>query len=190
VEFAADDEKVRLRPYLRARSLVERLNEVLGVAGWSNTFHSLGSRAIACELTVAGTTKSAVASDSLLEPDLSKLGEEALARAAELFDIHPPVDPDLDYWVEYDPEAKAVLYEPEVRSSIVKPSERPEGLGEKLEGQQVIDRLVERLKREGLGLETAKVMVAHGGYGRDPTSTRELYAKLRALLLEKGVAVS
>ncbi len=33
-------------------------------------------------------------------------------------------------------------------------------------------------------------MVAHGGYGHDPASTRKLYTKLRALLLEKGVEVS
>ncbi|UCH24731.1 MAG: hypothetical protein JSV66_12360 [Trueperaceae bacterium] len=179
-----------MRPYLRAYAVVGRLNEVLGVAGWSNTFHALGSRAVVCELTIAGTTKSAVASDLLSEPDVSKLGEEAFARAAELFDICPPVDPDLDYWVEYDPDTKAVLYEPEFQSSAVDGDKQSEVSFGKPEGQQVIDRLVERLKREGLGLETAKVMVAHGGYGHDPASTRKLYTKLRALLLEKGVEVS
>ncbi len=57
------------------------------------------------------------------------------------------------------------------------------------EGQQVIERLMERLGAEGLGKEAARVVVEHGGYGRTPDEARDLYRKLRALLLDKGAAV-
>lgn len=56
----------------------------------------------------------------------------------------------------------------------------------KPEGQQMIDRLIERLKAQGQGLAAARILVKHGGYGKDPQAARELYAGLRQLLL--GVA--
>ncbi|MDF1523535.1 MAG: hypothetical protein P1P87_12080 [Trueperaceae bacterium] len=49
-------------------------------------------------------------------------------------------------------------------------------------GQQMIDRLVERLKDEGQGLAAARLLVRYGGYGKDPDAARELYAQLRELL--------
>ncbi len=52
----------------------------------------------------------------------------------------------------------------------------------KPEGQQIIDRLIERLKAEGQGLASARILVKHGGYGKDPKAARELYAELRDLL--------
>lgn len=53
----------------------------------------------------------------------------------------------------------------------------------KPEGQQMIDRLIERLKAQGQGLAAARILVRHGGYGKDPQAARELYAELRLLLL-------
>jgi hypothetical protein len=53
----------------------------------------------------------------------------------------------------------------------------------KPEGQQMIDRLIERLKAQGQGLAAARILVKHGGYGKDPVAARELYAALRQLLL-------
>jgi hypothetical protein len=58
---------------------------------------------------------------------------------------------------------------------------------EKPTGQQMIDRLVDRLKDEGQGLAAARLLVRYGGYGKDPDTARELYAHLRALL--RGEAV-
>jgi len=52
----------------------------------------------------------------------------------------------------------------------------------KAEGQQIIDRLIERLKAEGQGLAAARILVKHGGYGKDPQAARELYGELRDLL--------
>lgn len=56
----------------------------------------------------------------------------------------------------------------------------------KPQAHQVIDRLVDRLRSEGLGADSARLIAAYGGYGDDPTASRELYAKLRSLLLEHG----
>lgn len=56
-------------------------------------------------------------------------------------------------------------------------------------GQQMIDRLVDRLKDEGQGLAAARLLVRYGGYGKDPDTARELYAQLRVLLRgESGAA--
>ena len=56
----------------------------------------------------------------------------------------------------------------------------------KPEGQQMIDRLVARLREEGMGAEAARLVTVYGGYGRDASAQRELYAKLRALLVERS----
>lgn len=61
-----------------------------------------------------------------------------------------------------------------------------DGQAGKPDGHQVIDRLVERLRQEGLGADAARLVTSYGGYGGDPESSRELYAKLRALLVERG----
>lgn len=50
-------------------------------------------------------------------------------------------------------------------------------------GQEVIERLLDRLREEGLGKEAARLVVTYGGYGRTQAEARELYGKLRALLL-------
>lgn len=54
------------------------------------------------------------------------------------------------------------------------------------DGRQVIDRLMDRLRGEGLGAEAARLVMSFGGYGRDPEEARELYRRLRELLLEKA----
>lgn len=54
----------------------------------------------------------------------------------------------------------------------------------KSEGQRAIDKLVDRLREAGSGLEAARLVMAHKGYGNDPDEARELYARLRQLLLE------
>ena len=52
----------------------------------------------------------------------------------------------------------------------------------KSEGQQAIDRLVERLRGEGHGVEVAKIVSSFGGYGTTPEERRALYGELRSLL--------
>lgn len=52
------------------------------------------------------------------------------------------------------------------------------------EALAMIERLVDRLKAEGLGKEAARLVAKH--HGRSPEEARELYGRLRALLVGKG----
>ena len=203
--------RAEARPQLRVDAVLRRLDETVGVARWSNTLTSLGSPAevlaLACTLTVEGVSKTAAAT---LGPDTgaSVLADDALVYAAERFHMLPPADLGLSYWVDYDKENRTMLYEPSaqplgspadastgaaesvpveaaVRASSAEttaPPEAPSPPKPKPAGQQAIDRLVERLKAEGRGLEVAKLIISYDGYGTDPNAARELYAKLRELL--------
>lgn len=141
---------------------------------------------------------------------VTALAELALARAAAQFGITPTLDADPEsYWVDYDPEAGEALFLPPAAllsvegeasraSSEAEPSpERSlgqqsqaggEAQGAVSEGQAVIQRLIDRLNAEGLGREAAKLVVAYHGYGRTPEEARELYGRLRALLVEHGAS--
>lgn len=203
-EIAPDRSSVRLRPQLRPGAVTSRLDEVVAVHGWSFRCVPFSPAAVGCELTIGGVTKSAVAADPSGTADQAALCRDALARAAEYFGLLPPADPDGEYWVDYDAESGAPLFEPDVvpaagpRPAPAEPgdgggAEAARPLGEpsgeddtKPQGQRIIDRLVERLRAEGRGLEAAKLLVEYQGYGRDPAAARELYSKLRALLLERG----
>ncbi|TVR92951.1 MAG: hypothetical protein EA416_06080 [Trueperaceae bacterium] len=57
-----------------------------------------------------------------------------------------------------------------------------EARGLSREGLVMIDRLVERLKESGHGLQAARLLVRYGGYGKDAEAARALYGALRALL--------
>jgi hypothetical protein len=114
------------------------------------------------------------------------------------------------YQVDYDAETKTLLYEPELgiggQDSGGQDSDSQDSGGQvtalkareseqsaepssvsvtpaKSAGQQAIDKLVERLEQEGKGKEVAKLIVRYGGYGQNPEAARELYSKLRALLV-------
>lgn len=135
----------------------------------------------------------------------------AMSSAARLFGVRLPVRTVGDGWVDADPETGEALHPPEHAADTPTTTAGgagvdgpPDGGGAdeapahggasvgaqpaaaKPDGHQVIDRLVERLREEGLGGDAARLVTAYGGYGRDPDASRELYAKLRALLVERG----
>ena len=199
-------DQARVRPQLRFERVVARLDETLTPAGWSNRYVGLGMNALACELTLEGVTKSGVvalngAGSTVL---FTVCVQDALVYAAELFGLKPPADPHLVYWVDYDPEAGVPLFEPDLAAAHVENAAETfaeTGLGSSVSpsrgqppadeppapkpaGQQAIDRLVERLRGEGKGLEVAKLVTTYGGYGDDPEAAKELYSQLRALLLK------
>ncbi len=189
VELSADLAQARVRPQLIAAAVKARLDTVLGLEGWSHHFAPLEGQAVICEIKIRDITKAAVASFKHSWQDAVSTAYDAFVYAAEAFGIEPYLDINTPYWVDYDPENKTILFEPEI---ILPPSQEPSKLApiklEKPEGQQAIDRLVDRLRQEGLGLEAAKLLVSYGGYGENPEAARELYSKLRALLVQGAQA--
>lgn len=175
VERSLDGLTVRLRPCLAASAIRARLDQVLGKAGWSYALFAVGEQALGCNLTISGVSRAAVV--AIQQRGLEACADEALAHAAEQFELLPPLDPSAEYWVEADPETKEPRYEPHQQPAAI-----PEA--EKSAGRQAIERLLERLKASGAGREAAALIVQYGGYGRNPEASRELYAKLRALLQE------
>jgi hypothetical protein len=205
IEILGDEAKVR--PQLRFERVRQRLDETLGVAGWSSRYRAMGE-AVACELSVGNVTKSALAESTHV--DKSTASQDAFVYAAELFGMLPPMNRFETYQVDYDPEAKAPLFDPEVETNNLEPGElepevRPDGMRPssgtaadpapevteapaKSAGQQAIDKLVERLEGEGKGKDVAKLVIKYGGYGQNPDAARELYSKLRALLVGEGAS--
>lgn len=180
IERSEDGERVRLRPQLRYVAVLERLDGVVGRLGWSNRYLPWGD-AIICELSVAEVTKSVVLGP-VRGQDLAQLAEDALVRAAERFGLCPGADPAASYWALADSESGLPLHEPELPDA----PQPPSAPAEKPAGQQAIDRLMERLRQEGQGLAAARLVTEYQGYGANPEAARELYAKLRALLLAAG----
>ncbi len=214
-DVSDESTRARVRPQLAAEDVRRRLDDVLGREGWSVTFQAFPDGSVGCALTLRlpsvestdqtparpesdlAVTRSVVVSPGPVVADAETLSNDALARAAEQFGLLPAVDPTGTYWVDYDAEAKEILHPPEVPATpavaaVITP---PAGGGTPAKSgqadatkpavQQVVDRLVERLRAEGLGLQAAKLLVAYGGYGHDAATARELYAKLRALLVER-----
>lgn len=248
----------RLEPVVSEAAVVERLDQVLGVDGWSVRLLPLGSDAVVCELALLGVHKSAVGCSFAGAIAMERVGGWALGRAAGLYGMHPPAA--RGAWVDFDLEAGEPVFLPEVepdavpglapdaaagpvavrdaaerddvRSATTTASRGAGGDGEgvsaervpeegalsedvpaesatvdgghdergseesaaangdagaeRSEGQQAIERLVDRLRADGLGREAAALVVEHGGYGRSAEEARELYRRLRELLLQKG----
>jgi hypothetical protein len=180
--LSADALTALVRPQLSLEAVLRRLNEAAGVDGWSNTYAPLGETALSCALGVRDVTRSVVV--ELVQGSAAEQADDGLVRAAERFGLLPPVDPTREYWVDYDPESAEMLSGASDAALPDMALEAPPPASmEKPAGQQAIDRLLERLKEAGLGREAARLVVACGGYGSGGESARELYGKLRALLL-------
>jgi hypothetical protein len=200
VEIADAGDAVRVAPYLHGWALRERLDADVGVSGWSLRYQLAPGEAVACQLSIAGVSKGAVR--NLPRVGGAEVGAGlAFSAAAELFGARLPVASDLSAWVACDPETHAPLHPPELGSlprkedsplptEVVSPvAAAAEGAtasetgAVKADAQTMIDRLIDRLKEQGQGLAAARILVKHGGYGKDPQAARELYAALRALWL-------
>ncbi len=193
IELSNDKQQARVRPQLKYPELSERLNTVFGLDAWSFKFVPVADQAIICELRLEGVSKSAIVSFKQSWQDAVSAAYDAFVYAAEAFGLSTGLDVNLQYWVDYDLENQSILFEPEIESKETdsakldpRPliSEESSVLdAEKPQGQQAIDRLLDRLKQEGLGLQAAKLLINYNGYGENPEEARELYSQLRALLV-------
>jgi hypothetical protein len=181
VEISSDGKQARLRPQLPYPLVIQRLNEVAGLEGWSNRYFPLAEGVFSCEISLQGVTKSCWVADKKVVPT-ELLAQDAVVYAAEYFGMISGVKLRPDYWVEYDPQ-QGILFEPEPAMMQSEAASIPE----KPAGQQAIDKLIERLREQGQGLEAAKLLIRYGGYGQNPEAARELYSKLRDLLKEMSL---
>lgn len=145
----------------RPADLYERLDAVWGPGGWSCRFEIASARpaAVVCTLELGGVSRSGVGEGATVEEAAEAALWRAAAQAGLERDREPPARP---------------------AASTAPPS--PE---RKPSAQELIDRLIARLREEGKGREAAALVVKYGGYGSDPETTKKLYGELRNLLLSK-----
>jgi hypothetical protein len=199
-EISDSGDEALVVPRLTGAALRERFDAALGATGWSLTLAPVEGGVI-CSVRVGDVTKSAAADPVRVgRPSAERTADLAFARAAAGLGLRAPIDASL--WAPFDVETGTILdeavaaeveaAEPEAPAVSSGPPAVPapdvmresaDARGLTAEGQQMIDRLLERLKDEGQGLSAARLLVKHGGYGNDPASARELYTQLRDLLL-------
>ena len=187
--LSRDKKRALVVPYVDARTVLDRLDKVVGPEGWHDAYEVLsdaerlvkderGERRerlceVKCRLTVLGVTKEDVGEGDSLKAAFS----DALKRAAVKFGVGRYLYRLEKQWVDYDPEKgrftprKLPEAEPEAEAEEEKP-----------EAHRLIDQLLERLKEKGLGKEAARIVNKYGGYGKTPEETRKLYGELRNLL--------
>lgn len=183
--LSKDKRKALVVPFVSHSALLDRLDEVLGPQGWQDSYEVLQVQpnlcAVKCRLTILNTSK-----EDLGEGDSLKAAfAEALVRAAAKFGVGRRQTQLEQQWVDYD--ASTGQFNPPGTETPSQPPqsgrhERASASEGKPEPQELIDRLLERLKQAGLGKQAAQIVVKYGGYGKHPEETRKLYGELRALL--------
>ncbi len=93
-----DQRRALVRPVLSAKTVSERLDTVVGTAGWSDLYTPLPGSRVACRLTVMGVTKEAIS--AALEPELAY--QDALVRAASKFGVGRALERIVGTWVDWD----------------------------------------------------------------------------------------
>lgn len=225
--LSKDKRRAMVVPYVDARTVLDRLDEVLEPGGWQDTYEVLeakaASYAVRCRLMVLEIAKEDVGEGDSLKAAFS----DALKRAAVKFGIGRYLYRLDKQWVDHDPDSGR-FKAPELASGLrvvesenttkplaelppnqqraepthqqraeptqqpaepVHPQEESDDHAPepaKPEPQELIDRLMERLKEAGLGKQAALIVTKHGGYGKTPDETRRLYGDLRALLKGKS----
>jgi hypothetical protein len=138
-------------------ALVERLNQVAGPGGWScglRPFETPAGFAVVGRLEVGGVYREAIGEAATL----AQAGQVALRQAAYLLGLG----------------CGAVGVAPPV----VAPAADPP----KPDPHQLIDQLIEQLRKQGKGREVAQIVLKYQGYGTTLEESRRIYAELRTLL--------
>ncbi|MGC8877141.1 Rad52/Rad22 family DNA repair protein [Thermus sp.] len=190
--LSRDKRRALVVPYVDARTVLDRLDKVVGPEGWHDAYEVLSDQErllgdergekrerlceVKCRLTVLGVTKEDVGEGDSLKAAFS----DALKRAAVKFGVGRYLYRLEKQWVDYDPE-KGRFTPPSLPEGEGEGLEAPEE-EEKPEAYRLIDQLLERLKEKGLGKEAARIITKYGGYGKTPEETRGLYGELRKLL--------
>lgn len=196
--LSKDERRAMVVPYIDARNVLDRLDEAVGPEGWQDSYEVLvaqeGGFAVRCRLSVLGVSKEDVGEGESLKAAFS----DALKRAAVKFGVGRYLYRLEKQWVDHDPDTgrfappqldgRPQPERPAPRPSRAEAPQAPEAPAEpeKPEPQELIDRLIDRLKEMGLGKEVARVVMKYQGYGKNLDETRQLYGELRALLKGKS----
>ncbi|MGK0618410.1 Rad52/Rad22 family DNA repair protein [Meiothermus cerbereus] len=198
--LSKDKRRALVAPYVSHKAVLDRLDEVVGVQGWQDSYEVLqtpaqpaGLYAVKCRLTIMDICKEDVGEGDSLKAAFA----EALVRAAVKFGVGRFLIQLEQQWVEHDPVsgkftppvlgmAEGYIEPATETKPLQRSASSPIPSEVKPEPQELIDRLIERLKHAGLGKQAALIVMKYGGYGKHPEETRKLYGELRALL--KGQA--
>ncbi len=184
--------KALVVPYVDARTVMDRLDQVVGPEGWHDAYEVLADRESAgnrvvevrCRLTVLGITKEDVGEGDSLKAAFS----DALKRAAVKFGVGAVplrpgqgVGPGGGELPQRQPNREAPRPPPRPGKPAEKPARaeeraraREEEVAERLKkADEAISRLVGELKAQGKGAEAAKVLTALGYKVGEPGSTAE-----------------
>lgn len=198
--LSKDKRRALVVPYIDAHSVLERLDEAVGPEGWQDAYEVLmaqeGNFAVRCRLSVLGVSKEDVGEGESLKVAFS----DALKRAAVKFGVGRYLYRLEKQWVDHDPDSgRFTPPQLDVYPQLERPAPPPRpshaeasqalqahAEAEKPEPQELIDRLIDRLKEMGLGKEVARIVMKYQGYGKNLDETRQLYGELRGLLKGKA----
>lgn len=185
--LSKDKHQALVVPYVDVAAVLERLDTVVGIEGWQDQYEVISSEtkpiAVKCRLSILEISKEDVGEGQGFKAAFA----DALRRAALKFGIGRYLNQE-QCWVDHDPEtgqfaAPQSGEAPKTSgATAVSQPETPPIDPPKPEPQELIDRLIERLKENGLGKQAALIVTKYGGYGKTSDDTRRLYAELRALL--------
>lgn len=103
-----DLRRALVRPVLAQKTVSERLDAVVGTAGWSDLYTSLPGSRVACRLTVLGVTKEAIS--AALEPEAAYM--DAFVKAAAKFGVGKSLERIVGTWVDWDEQFERPLEPP------------------------------------------------------------------------------
>ncbi|MER3480417.1 MAG: DNA repair protein Rad52 [Meiothermus sp.] len=184
--LSKDGRRAMVVPYVDARTVLDRLDETVGPDGWQDHYQVLvekeGSYAVKCRLTLLEVSKEDVGEGDSLKAAFS----DALKRAAVKFGVGRYLYRLEKQWVDYDP-ATGRFEGPRLEPGAApRRPEAPLDTETPPEPQEIIHRLIDRLKEMGMGKEVARIVMKYQGYGSSPEETKRLYGQLRALLRGKS----
>lgn len=178
--------------YVSARAVMDRLDDVVGVAGWRDDYELLSDGSVACRLSVliegAWITKTDVGSQSE-QPDggdrMKSAFSDALKRAAVKFGVGRYLYKLPHQWAEYDPAKRGFVQPPTLPAwaipkaavTAISPSAQPSPPAAPVakaappaSGADLLRRLTDYDAKIGAGgklLARVKDTAAKAGYGGD-----------------------
>jgi hypothetical protein len=180
-----DQRRALVRPVLAQKTVTERLDTVVGTAGWSDVYSVLPGSRVACRLTVLGVTKEAISSP--LEPEAAYA--DALVKAAAKFGVGKSLERIVGTWVDWDEQFERPLEPPVLPDwavaapQMVQISPAPsQAIAQTKQAEKLISDLIKAVRElPGGESELRRLMRRRNRWQASSTDTdrRALYSDLR-----------